>query len=125
MQYINKGETSSVYYRLNKVASYVTPSYIFDLENQVTRVNTVFYSEDLSSVPLSYNKFDFNLNLNEGEYNVAIYETDIIGLTQITASASLIYQDELTIQASQSASQSITYYNSYTASNSDDVVYFQ
>lgn len=119
MQYINITGTSSLIYRLDKVASYVTPSYIFDIENQNTRVNTIVAVEDVSLAPLSYNQFNINnntLGLTEGEYDLSIYQNGF-GLTQITASSSLFYKDELKVFSTAS---NYNVYASYTQSDSDD-----
>lgn len=131
MQYIKRNGTSSVIYRLSKVSSYATPSFIFNLENQNTRVNTIFTSTDVSLVPYSYNEYQWNngtqsnstFNLPEGEYDVAIYENPF-GLTQITASSSLLYKDEIKVVDYSTASNT-NYFNSYTQSSSDDINYFE
>ena len=108
MQTLSKSGTSSVIFRLNKVSQYVSPYYIFELENQNSKEKTLFTGSDISPVPLQYNEFQWvngvtysatqsRFNLDSGNYFLNIYETEFQGITN-SASASLLYQGEIKIE---------------------------
>lgn len=105
---INQSGTSSVIFRLNKVSRYANPFYIFQLENQNSKVITTFTGDDVSLSPLSFNEFEFvngvtfsatqsKLNLDPGVYSLSIFETPYQYDLNI-ASASLLYTNELKIE---------------------------
>jgi hypothetical protein len=107
---INQSGTSSVVFRLSKVSQYTQPYFIFQLENQNSKVITTFTGDDISTLPLSYNEFNFvngvtfsatqsKFNLDSGNYFMSIFETPYQYNLNI-ASASLLYTNELKIEGS-------------------------
>jgi hypothetical protein len=127
---INQSGTSSVIFRLNKVSRYANPFYIFQLENQNSKVITTFTGDDVSLSPLSFNEFEFvngvafsatqsKLNLDPGVYSLSIFETPYQYDLNI-ASASLLYTNELKIEG-DIVPQTI-YFND---TDTDTIVYFE
>jgi hypothetical protein len=110
MKSIEKSGTSSVIFRLNKISQYVTPYYIFELENQNSKIKTLFTSTDVSTTPLQYNEFLFvngvtysatqsRFNLDSGNYFLSIYETQFKGITALGSASSIaLYYGELNIK---------------------------
>ena len=130
MVIINQSGTSSVVFRLNKVSQYTQPYYIFQLQNQNSKVITTFTGDDVSPVPLSYNEFEFvnsvtfsatqsRFNLDHGMYMLSILETQY-QYDINTASASLLYTGELKIEGPV---QPITIY--FDDADSDTIIYFE
>lgn len=108
MVIIQESGTSSVVFRLSKVSQYIQPYFIFQLQNQNSKVTTTFTGDDVSNIPLSYNEFNFvngvtfsatqsRFNLDQGNYFMSIYETPYQYDLNI-ASASLLYCGELKIE---------------------------
>jgi hypothetical protein len=129
MKIIKETGTSSVRFRLDKVASYATPSYIFQLQNQNSKVLTIFTSDDVSPAPLIYNEFLFvngvsfsstqsRFDLDSGKYFLDIYETEYNDLN--IASASLLWDGELIIEG-----DTIPTVISFTQSDTDTTIYFE
>lgn len=130
MKSINNSGTSSVIFRLNKVSQYVTPYYIFELENQNSKIKTLFTGLDISPVPLQYNEFEWvngvtfsatqsRFNLDSGNYFLNIYETEFQGITN-SASASILYKGEIKIEGN--VIPNTTY---YTGGDNDTTIYFE
>ena len=132
MQSINNSGTSSVIYRLNKISLYTEPYYIFELENQDSKIKTLFTSTDVSPTPLSYNEFLFvngvsfsatqsRFDLDAGKYFLTIYETQFKNTINLASASSFaIYYGELKIEGD--VVPDTVYYN---ASDNDTIKYFE
>jgi len=130
MVIIQQSGTSSVIFRLSKVSQYTQPYFIFQLQNQNSKVITTFTGDDVSPLPLSYNQFDFvngvtfsatqsRFNLDSGVYFLNIFETPFQYDLNI-GSASLLYTGELKIEG---AVVPQTIY--YDGGDNDTIVYFE
>jgi len=115
---------------LSKVSQYTQPYFIFQLQNQNSKVITTFTGDDVSPLPLSYNQFDFvngvtfsatqsRFNLDSGVYFLNIFETPFQYDLNI-GSASLLYTGELKIEG---AVVPQTIY--YDGGDNDTIVYFE
>lgn len=130
MKSILESGTSSVVFRLNKISQYTTPYYIFQLENQNSKLITLFTGDDISQYPLIYNEFELvngvsfsstqsRFDLDSGNYFLSIYETQYQYDLNL-GSASLIYTNEIKIEGDM-----IPTIVSFTQSDSDTIIYFE
>lgn len=130
MVIIQESGTSSVVFRLSKVSQYTQPYFIFQLQNQNSKAITTFTGDDVSSIPLSYNEFNFvngvtfsatqsRFNLDQGNYFMSIYETPYQYDLNIS-SASLLYKGELKIEG-----QVIPQTTYYDGGDNSTIIYFE
>jgi len=130
MKSIAQTGTSSIVFRLNKVSQYISPFYIFELENQNSKVKTIFTSDDISQYPLIYNEFEWvngvsfsatqsKFNLDSGNYFLNIYETEYQYDLNI-GSASLLYTNEIKIEGSVIPTTIF-----YEGGDNETIVYFE
>ena len=130
MKSISQTGTSSVIFRLNKISQWLNPYYIFSLENQNSKIITIFTGDDISNYPLIYNEFEWvngvsfsatasRFDLDSGNYFLNIYETQYQYDLNL-GSASLIYTNEIKIEGTP-----VPEIISFTQSDSDTIVYFE
>lgn len=131
MVFIEKSGTSSVIFRLNKISQYIEPYYIFELENQNSKIKTLFTGDDVSTNPLQYNEFLFvngvtysatqsRFNLDSGNYFLTIYETEFKGITHLGSASSIgLYYGELNIKGDLIPD------TIYLSSPNDTTIYFE
>lgn len=129
MKIINDIGTTSVAFRLDKVAQYATPSYIFETINQNSNEKVIFSGIDVSPSPYSYNEFEFvngvsfsstqsRFDLDSGKYFLNVYQTEWNDLN--IASASLLWDGELLVRGDV-----LPEVISFTQSDSDTTIYFE
>jgi len=129
MKIINETGTSSVVFRLDKVAKFIAPSYIFETINQNSNQKLIFTGDDISTSPLSYNLFDFvngvsfsstqsRFDLDPGKYFLNVYQTEFNDLN--IASASLLWDGEMIVDG-----EVLPQVISFTQSDSDLTIYFE
>lgn len=84
MIYINKNSSNRVTLTLNEKRTLANPYYIFVFINTQSKVETVFYMENLSVNKDRYDLFTLvegtTVTLNEGEYTYTVYESETISL---------------------------------------------
>jgi hypothetical protein len=129
MKIINDFGTSSVVFRLDKVSSFATPSYIFETINQNSREKLIFTGDDISPSPLYYNEFEFvngvsfsstqsRFDLDSGKYFLNVYQTEFNDLN--IGSASLLWHGEMLISG-----DIVPQIISFTQSDNDVTIYFE
>ena len=96
---INKGESKEVIFTLKEKGSLSNPYYIFELNSNDNRNNTLFTTTDISTNTDRYNAFTFSegttatfsagFDLEVGTYDYTVYETGITQSIDITGATAV------------------------------------